>query len=448
MVLALSEPLSGSLGKDANIVATSSKRGDSVRAFRMLNHAQKLLIDSDVKSKSGNVHRTRFCHLVRSHQAETITLKISSDAASETANLSGVQTCGSVWSCPVCAKRIAVQRGKEIGHAIDFMIKSGHVPIMITNTARHDASMRLKPFKEKFKASHRSFVQHRRWRELKEVFGLQHSIKAVEATWSLENGWHYHQHSILFIHADKLKNITDEGWKHWEKMARNLWMDSMEKHGLTGVPSIAFHVQASGDIKRDYLAKLGMEDETSNLDYELSAGHNKNRGGLKIWNILERAWQGSEKHAEIYIEYVEAMTGDNWITWSHGLKELCDIENMEDESAAAIEKETFEQIELLQMDDETFLPVRKLHALPDLIELAARTRNKEAVQDFLRTLAIRWNNSGAGAERDRLASQYKAMTAKRDNWQKSIIKSQNFEGMPAYQELCREIENIGKMLKF
>lgn len=395
------------LGKDANIVART-KPADKFRTYRLLGHAQKLLIEAETKSRSGNVHRTRLCHNVRAFQAETITLKIPSAPELKNASLSGVQTCGSVWSCPVCAKRIATQRGNEISQAIDKMIASGHVPIMITNTARHDLQFHLKPFKNAFKEAHRYFVQSRRWRELKAQLGIEHNIKAVEATYTLENGWHYHQHAILFVQADALKMLEPEALETWKIMARDLWLDALERYGLSGTKERAFHVQASGDVKRDYLAKLGLENESSNLDYELSSGHNKTRGGLKIWQILERAWQGSEQHAALYIEFVEAMSGDNWITWSHGLKELCAIGEIEDEQAAAADgSESFEQIPLMQISDDEFLPVRKLHALADLLQLAANTRSEVMCRDFLRTLATEWNNSGAGAERSRMELQFK-----------------------------------------
>lgn len=113
------EAQSDSLGKDAKYVAASSKRVDKFSHFRKLDHARKALFDADVKNKKGEgIHRTRLCHAARSYNAESISLKISHDASKKNANLSGVQTCGSVWSCPVCSRRIATQRGREVGQAI------------------------------------------------------------------------------------------------------------------------------------------------------------------------------------------------------------------------------------------------------------------------------------------------------------------------------------------
>lgn len=440
---------SASLGKDAKYVAASKKRIDSYRIYRLLGHAQKLLFDADAKNKTGNIHRTRLCHNARAYQAETISVRIPRDERKSKASLSGVQTCGSIWACPICAKRIATQRGKEISQAIDYMAEAGNVAVMVSNTARHTANDSLAGFKNKFKAAHRMFVQSRRWRDLKSKFGIQHSIKAVEGTWGIENGWHYHQHSILFLNADLLNAVAPVVFSVWVEAARQLWLHCLEKNGLDGVGEIAFDVQADHDVKKNYLSKLGLDDETSKLDYELSAGHNKTSGGAKIWQILEKSWEGDALASKLYIEWVEAMSGDQWIVFSNGLKELCGILEVEDEDASLfddIEEEVTNET-LLDISDEEFMPVRKLQKVADLLELAANSRNADTVREWLRKLAIEWNNSGAGNERDRLLAQLKAMEMKRDNWRKGMTKSQNFDLLPALKELCDEIENLKRKVK-
>lgn len=410
------EAQSATLGKDAKYVA-ETKRIDSFRIYRLQGHAQKLLFDADTKNKKGNVHRTRLCQNVRAFQAESISVRIPKNEKSKKASLSGVQTCGSIWACPVCAKRIATQRGLEISRAIDFMAETGQVAIMVSNTARHSANDALMPFKTKFKQAHRMFVQSRRWRELKAQFCIEHSIKAVEGTWGIENGWHYHQHSILFLSADLLAAAADGVFAEWIEDARSLWLHCLEKCGLDGIGEIAFDVQAEHDVKKTYLAKLGLEDETANLDYELSAGHNKTSGGAKIWQILEKSWQGDPLASKLYIDWVNAMSGDQWIVFSNGLKELCGIENIEDEEASLFDgvDEEVRNETLLEISDEEFAPVRKLQKLADLLELAATTRNAEIVREWLRQLEIEWNNSHKAKEHDRIFAQYQALDKKLAN---------------------------------
>lgn len=444
------EAQSATLGKDAKNVVRAvldPARIDAFRKYRLLAHAQKLLIEAGTKGRTGNVHRTRLCHNVRAFQAQTIDIRIPKDASKTSAALAGVQTCGSIWACPICAKRIATQRGKEIAQIIDYMQEAGNVAIMVSNTARHTANDSLKAFKTKFKAAHRMFVQSKRWRDLKTKFGIEHSIKAVEGTWGIENGWHYHQHSILFLNADKLKNSSLTVFDVWVITARRLWLECLEKNGLDGIGEIAFDVQAEHDVKETYLAKLGLEDETSKLDYELSAGHNKTSGGAKIWQILQKSWEGDSLASALYVDWVEAMSGDQWLTMSDGLKELCGVDEMSDDDAAVFEgaDEEARNETLLELSDEDFMPVRKLGKLANLLELAAVTRDKKQVIGFLVDLYDLWFKTQAAEENRKEENQYRALDEKLANLRK--YWNQKGQHPPEDSEFWRMAEQH-KQLKY
>lgn len=445
---------SATLGKDAkNVVSpkNEAKRIDCFRKYRLLAHAQKLLIEGNVKGRNDNIHRTRLCHNVRAFQAESIAIRIPKDERKINATLSGVQTCGSIWACPICAHRIATQRGKEIAKIIDFMTEGGNVAIMVTNTARHGHQYTLKLFKDRFKAAHRMFVQSKRWRDLKAKFGIEHSIKAVEGTWGIENGWHYHQHSILFLNADKLKASSATVFDVWVIAARRLWLECLEKCGLDGIGEIAFDVQADHDVKDTYLAKLGLESETANLDYEASAGHNKTGGGAKIWQILEKSWEGDTQAAALYLEWVEAMSGDQWITMSDGLKELCGVDDMSDEDAAIFEgvDEEVRNETLLEVTDEEFMPVRKLQKLATLLELAAVTRDKKQVHEFIVGLYEIWQKDCRNEERRKLQEQHDAIDSKLANMRK-LYNQTNTHPAPdsEFFRLAGQLRQIKNALKY
>lgn len=49
----------------------------------------------------------------------------------------GVETCGSVWHCPVCAPKIAEKRRVEVGQAIERHFADGGMAIMVTLTIPH-----------------------------------------------------------------------------------------------------------------------------------------------------------------------------------------------------------------------------------------------------------------------------------------------------------------------
>jgi len=440
---------SASLGKDAKNVADTA-RIDKFRRYRQQAHAQKLLIDSNVKGRKGGVHRTRLCHNVRSYQAEKIAIRIPKDASKKNAALSGVQTCGSIWACPICAKRIATQRGKEISQIMDYMTEAGNVAIMVTCTARHGLEFKLKLFKSSFKRAHRRFVQHYRWRKLKAQFGIVHSIKAVEGTWGAEHGWHYHQHAILFLNADLVAKADAETFQAWIEAARKLWLECLEKEGLDGIGEIAFDVQADHKVKETYLAKLGLQHDTSNLDYEASAGHNKTSGGAKIWQILEKSWKGDEEASALYIEWVEAMSGDQWLVMSDDLKKLCGVDDISDEEASLFDDidEEVENVTLLEMSDDDFMPDRKLQKLSTLLELASITRDSQTVANFLADLYEIWEKSHAAAERQKLIDQYDAIDKKLANMRKGY-NQRNTHPEPdgEFFKLAKQLRELKNALK-
>jgi len=59
------------------------------------------------------------------------------------AGYSSVQSCGSVWVCPVCAAKVQARRSKELGDVLSWARREGHTVAMVTMTVRHDRKMPL-----------------------------------------------------------------------------------------------------------------------------------------------------------------------------------------------------------------------------------------------------------------------------------------------------------------
>ena len=378
------------LGKDANIVAALRKSAHS--RFRLLGYAQKLLSNANVRNTKDGMHRTRLCHAARAFQAENITIKLSHDEENSIATLAGVQTCASVWSCPVCSARIAVQRGKEIAHALKWAEENGLAPIMITLTARHDKNMPLVEFKDKFKTAWRKMTQSRRYRAIKNRFQIEASIKAVEVSHG-NKGWHYHSHGLLFVRREVLANLTADQEYDWTLDLRLLWLECLNASGLTGIGEFACNVAYHGDIPEKYLAKLGLDvGDQTDARHELSGGANKSGRGASIWTILRRARDGNSAAAKLYVEFAEAMQGDNWITWSHGLKDVVGLDEIDDADVANQDETPVETSDWLVITDDTYGAVRYFRVYAELLEIAASTRSRLEVVEYLQSLHVRRRN--------------------------------------------------------
>lgn len=369
---------SSPLGNTANISAKNKKRA---KKYTLLNFAQKLLTEANVVSKrSGNPHRTRLCHAHRTYNADAITIALtSSDIHNSQASFGGLQTCGSIWACPVCAAREAVKKGEEVLKALELAKRENWQPVMVALTARHNVAMRLEGFKNQFKAAWNMFSSHRRWKMFKKIYGVQHEIVNRELTYG-DNGWHYHMHLLLFLDFGLMDAAAAA---NLQEMLEALWMSCLEAKGLDGIPSIAAKVSSHGNVGQNYLTKIGLTISESNgkLEYEMTSSETKS--GKSIWDILRHAYYGDEKSAALYIEFVEAMQDTNFLTFSHGLKALIeDIELPVQEAKTNAEtKEDWAEISPYWWNI-----VRRSYAMGKLLELAAETRDIAQCRAYLYSL--------------------------------------------------------------
>lgn len=362
------------LGNTANI---SSAQQKTVKKYTLLNHVQRLATDANLLSKrSGNPHRVRFCHAHRAFGSDAITIKLSgNDVHNSTASFGGLQTCGSVWACPVCAARIAVEKGQEILKALEWAKQENLAPVMIALTARHHAGMQLAWFKDLFKGAWEMFSSGRRWRFFKKKYGIKHHIVNREVTRG-DCGWHYHMHLLLFLDFGELKAAAADSL---QKDLEAFWIECLEKHGLEGIPEIALLVSSHGNVGKNYLTKIGItiNEKDGKLEYEMTSSDTKK--GRSIWDIARHSYYGDEEASRLYLEFVEAMQDTNFITFSHGLSDLLEnIELPEKESPADSEKTDFAEI-----SPYWWSIVRRAGAMGKILEQAAISRDIAHLRECL-----------------------------------------------------------------
>jgi len=324
------------LGKDAKtysvIVNHNTSEGQKRRSqrHRLTGFAQHLLIENDVRSvRTGNRHRTRHCHAARHFWADKIELTLNADENESEASLRGLQTCNSVWACAGCAARLAAARGNEIKRALSWAADNGYIAVMMTMTARHNQAMPLQPFKDAFKRAYKYFREGRAGAALWKSYGIAHTIKGVEVLRNPVNGWHYHQHVLLFVPRASFAGREVD----LQTDAQARWLKGLQREGLDGIGEYALTITAHNQTPETYLAKMGISPEnTAKLDYELAGGMNKSASkGVNVWTLLQRAQRGDSESAALYLEYVQAMDGEKWIVWSDGFKALVGLDDLSDD---------------------------------------------------------------------------------------------------------------------
>jgi hypothetical protein len=238
---------------------------------------------------------------------------------------SGLVTCGSVWHCPVCARKIAAGRRKEVEDVARLHQKSGGVAYMATLTVRHGIHQHAKPLKDKISEAWTKLQQGRKWIDAKTAVGLTGSIRALEVTHGT-NGWHPHLHVLFLFDTDD--QLAADAFGKW-LYAR--WSEMVGKVGLgtTDADAFTFTQCTSAVVAGDYVAKWGP-------DYELTYAHLKTgkRGSRGPWMLLTDAQNGMNEAGDLFKEYAKAFKGSRQLTWTKGLNKYRKAVATDDEIAA------------------------------------------------------------------------------------------------------------------
>ncbi|MGV1037952.1 MAG: protein rep [Candidatus Nanopelagicales bacterium] len=113
------------------------------------------------------------------------------------AGIGGVKTCGSVWSCPVCASKILHGRTDELETAIRTWADGGGSFALATLTIRHHKGQALATVWDTVQKAWRSMTESRAYKDLREALGVEGYHRTTEVTYGA-HGWHVHLHVLLF----------------------------------------------------------------------------------------------------------------------------------------------------------------------------------------------------------------------------------------------------------
>ncbi len=289
--------------------------------------------------------KERVCNCLKKRIDKTKLRDIKYNEERKKAHYSNVQRCGSVWTCPVCAKQITEKRREELKTAIETWknVHFGGV-LMLTLTFSHSATESLRSLLERQKKALKIFNETTKVQALLKKIGVQHKIKSLEMTYG-QNGWHPHNHILLLT-----KNQVEDYQSYISDLAV-LWIKACTKAGLNA-PSMTHGLDIrDGNYASQYVAKWG-------LDFELAKGHVKKgrNGGYTPFDLLQFSMldgtMNNRTAASLWQEFGIATKGARQLVWSRGLKKLLNIEEKTDEEQA--EETEHNAITLRTIDDYLF----------------------------------------------------------------------------------------------
>ena len=331
--------LGGSLGTNAKYSAptptTDPETGEITGGEAVYNpmaaRIQRFIFQS-VARKFLPKSRTDKCLRLRQGSKE---IQVWQSIEYKTTSYSGLQTCGSVWACPVCSAKIAERRRVEIVAAMAAHKAAGGCMNLLTLTAPHQRDDNLADLlKKQALALKKMFVDF----TVRKVFadmGVLGQIRALEVTHGRKsdynNGWHPHYHLLLFAGSGvDLARFDRPQMMDWAVKLYQRWAACCVKAGL-GMPSFDHGLKLDdGSKAAKYVAKWGLEDE-------MTKGHTKKamHGETPFDFLRAYADDPTDKQAgALFKEFAETFKGKRQLHWSPGLKKRFAIGEASDEELA------------------------------------------------------------------------------------------------------------------
>jgi len=191
-----------SLGIYAKLKNTAEKvdpeTGEIIGLDPMATRVQRFILQAAARSLFPKSRLDKCLRLRTAHQD----IQVWKSTEHKTTHYKGLQTCGSVWRCPVCSAKIAERRRVEIIQAMECHKAAGGCVNLLTLTCPHQVKDNLEQLLANQAKAINRFFNDRVVKALLVEMGTIGKIKALEVTHGRlsdqNNGWHPHYHLLMF----------------------------------------------------------------------------------------------------------------------------------------------------------------------------------------------------------------------------------------------------------
>ena len=308
----LGEPLSKNRNTGAAFDVDSSEPSDSSKKSLFI-HKYKILAAirsnfdrlMDIPGQGFKPFPTRDCMMKCRSIDQLIKLKLNSETGSVKAF--DVKPCKSVWACPYCAERIAIERGQQFQFYIQEHLNAGGDVFLMTLTVPHRRQDSPFTLDERFQQAHRALFRSRRFRKLMADAGYLGCVKSPEYTWGEKNGVHPHLHVLLFVESGVVCDMLQEH-------LYQLWVKECLKVGLRK-PSRKRGVDLQrGHVAGDYITKMGWNAAAEMARSDMKLAHKDNFSVFGL--VAEFIKTGNRKYLDAYKLIVQLSWGKNFTVTS------------------------------------------------------------------------------------------------------------------------------------
>lgn len=328
-------------------------------AFRLLTPMHKLYLE-DFKSdqpvlrhgKTGWPHRAVFCHagIIPGSVGAELRREEGEDGHIH-AGLGGVQHCGDIWKCPVCALYSALRWQGDVIKAERQLRADGYRLLLCVLTISHDNNTTLEQEIEILRAAYTELFGQRKKSQKKRAtrWGIVGRMRAWDILYG-DNGWHAHMNVIVSIDPGAttydLEDIHEELDRVYRLAVAKAGGFASADHGL----KITEYKN-----EKAYSIRTGLEGLESHhvggkfaLGYELvstdqKVQHGLSIGALRLATVVGYRRDGlvitPERAGELCLEYAATMQGERSVISAgivrDALKQVGKAEDSSDEENSA-----------------------------------------------------------------------------------------------------------------
>ena len=304
----------------------------------------------------------------RARNFGSVGIKVSHDEHGAHAHFSGIQHCGSVWACPVCAPIIRRERAADITEGTRRHIEAGGGIAMVTFTIRHSRVDGLRDSMRVLADAYSDMSRSRAFRDWKAERGMVGYITATEITYG-KNGWHPHRHVLMLFN----RPVSHEQERALQGELFAMWSHAVERAGGETVSREAFDVRAvtrGEEQVASYVTKTvkgveGIGAEVSLAD--IKAG--RAAGSVNPFQLLDIETPEAER---LWNEYVDATKGRSAIRWSRGLRDALGMGREKTDEEIVDELERMGDVRMLVAPSLFNSTVRTYRAACEILEAAER----------------------------------------------------------------------------
>jgi len=288
--------------------------------------------------------RVENCHRLKSNFSHSVSLRKKEGA--KKAHYGDLQTCGSVWACPVCASIISERRCQVVQESCDIWRNRDcqNSISMITWTTPHNIKQPLSEVLQVQDQAMRIMKQQPQrnlypvYRTIIKEMCSVGNYTGRENTFGQKNGWHPHRHDLHFMVRANISQLKK--WRHALAIA---WAIAFLKAGgdidnFEAFCSRSVRIdQINPDDGYDRISKYitTVEGESWSLAREATKGIVKlgKNGNITPFGMLKAIRQG-DPHSRLYSakfwEYAQTMKGKKQFFPTPGLSKFLGVENKTD----------------------------------------------------------------------------------------------------------------------